>query len=457
MPKTSAILLAIAFALLAVGSAPLSAPGNAQEAPQRPNILLIVTDDQRADTIEAMPRTWDLFAKKGTAFTDAYATTPLCCPSRASILTGLYAHNHRVKTQDQAAEPLDLELTIQRYLSEAGYYTGLIGKWLNGWDLRIRPPHLSEVAIFTSSKISYETAHWNVDGAVEIINRYSTEFMTERATGFIERAETEDEAPWLLVLTPPQPHAPFDPQQRFSERRFSPWEPPPSVGEEDTSDKPPLIEGKVSDVRKGRRLRTSQMRTLLSVDEMIADTFDTLVANGEATNTLAVFTSDNGYMWGEHGVRNIKRFPYTEAVKVPMYVRWPGHVAAGTADDRIVANIDLAPTVLEAAGLVERAAELDGRSLLQPSSGREKILLEYWPSGKHPLPTWASSRSKDIQYIEYYDSNGVVTYREYYDLATDPFQLENLLDNGDVLDDPEWLTLSTELRDMRDCSGESCP
>lgn len=456
MRKSLSLLVLSLVLWTPAGVTPLAAPTADQEVPPRPNILVIVTDDQRVDTMEAMPKTSRIFAENGVTFTNAYATTPLCCPSRASIMTGMYAHNHNVETQTRAGSTLDVGLTLQHHLAEAGYYTGFIGKWLNGWNLAVSPPYLNEVAIFTSAGIAYTDADWNVDGKVRTIPGYSTDFMTKRSTGFIERAETEDDVPWFLVMTPPQPHSPFQPERRFADERFSRWEAPPNVGEDDKSDKPSWVATKKAERYHGRRLRTKQLRTLRSVDSMVAKTFRAMVDNGEAANTLAVFTSDNGYLWGEHGIVNIKRYPYTMSVQVPLYLRWPGHVIAGTTDERFAGNIDIAPTALEAAGLVDRLPDLDGRSLLQPSS-RQRILLEYWEGDGTPLSTWASIRSLDYQYIEYYGEFGTVTYREYYDLVDDPYQLENLLGNEDILDDPEWITLSNDLEQMRNCSGANCP
>lgn len=456
MRKIPLLFVLVLIAGLPASASPLAAPNAQEEVVPPPNVLIIVTDDQRVDTMEAMPRTSRIFAERGATFTNAYATTPLCCPSRASIMTGLYAHNHNVETQTRAGATLDVGLTLQRQLTDAGYYTGFIGKWLNGWDLSVAPPYLNEVAIFTSAGIAYRGADWNVDGEVRTIPGYSTDFMTKRSTGFIERAEMQDEVPWMLVMTPPQPHSPFFAEPRYEDERFSRWEPGPNVGEDDKADKPPWIETKKAERFHGRKVRTKQLRTLRSVDVMVAKTFRALAENGEAANTIALFTSDNGYLWGEHGIVNIKRYPYTASVQIPLYLRWPGHVVPGTVDQRFAANIDIVPTVLEAAGLVDRLPNLDGRSLLQPSS-RERLLLEYWEGDGTPLSTWASIRATDYQYIEYYDQTGTVTYREYYDLIDDPYQLENLLDNGTVLDDPEWITLSNDLDQMRDCSGATCP
>ena len=458
MKKLPILVILALCAAMTLPVVPSAAPSEARQEvpPPLPNVLLIVTDDQRVDTMEAMPKTTRLFAGRGTTFSNAYSTTPLCCPSRASIMTGLYAHNHNVETQSRAGTTLDVGQTLQRYLFDANYYTGLIGKWLNGWNLEVVPPYLNEIAIFTSAGIAYTDGLWNVDGTVKQVNGYSSDFIRQRTKGFLARAETIDDQPWFLMVTPPQPHSPFQPEPEFAEERFGPWVSSPAVGEADKSDKPPWVETLKAGRYQGRRLRTKQLRTLRSIDELVANTFRTMNSFGETSNTLAVFTSDNGYLWGEHGIVNIKRYPYTPSIHVPMYLRWPGHVPEGVVDERFAANIDIAPTVLEAAGNLDRVAQLDGRSFLQPSA-RQRILLEYWEGDGNPLGTWASLRSDEYQYTEYYDANGAVIYREYYDVVEDPFQLENLLDNGTVLDDPEWISLSNDLQQMRECSGASCP
>lgn len=442
---------------LALSSPPGELASADQEpTPAPPNILLIVSDDQRVDTMEAMPRTTRIFQEGGVTYPNAFATTPLCCPSRASILTGLYVHNHEVRSQARAGQTLDVGLTLQRYLRDSGYYTGMTGKWLNGWSLDVAPPYLDEVAIFNSSGISYADATWNVDGRTRVVPGHATDFLIERAEGFVRRAERDDDRPWFLVVTPPQPHSPYTPEPRFAERDFTRWEGNPAVAESDKSDKPDWVEDRKASRYHGRRLRAKQLRTLLSVDRIVARTFRAMREHGEARDTLAIYTSDNGYMWAEHGIVDNKRYPYTPSVQVPLFARWPGRLIPGLVDARLAANIDVGATVLEASGNLDRLSEVDGRSLVAPSS-RQRLLLEYWASPEKPLPTWAAVRTHDYQYIEYYDRSDTLIYREYYDLVEDPFMLENLFDNGTVLDDPEWVTLSQDLQRLRDCRGPTCP
>jgi arylsulfatase A-like enzyme len=207
-------------------------------------------------------------------------------------------------------------------------------------------------------------------------------------------------------------------------------------------------------------LRRAQLRTLLSVDDMVDSVFEHLEESGELDNTLAIFLSDNGFLWGEHGSAG-KRLPYTDSVSIPLLARWPGHFASGASDERLVATIDLAPTILEAAGL-SGAAAMDGHSLLDAGFSRDRILLEHWLRSNRTTPDWASFYSNDSQYVEYYLADRfVVEFREYYDLTTDPFELTNLFGDGDTSNDPDTTSLSLDLAKAVRCEGSSgldpCP
>jgi arylsulfatase A-like enzyme len=169
-----------------------------------------------------------------------------------------------------------------------------------------------------------------------------------------------------------------------------------------------------------RRLSVQQKRTLLAVDELVARVIGRLKKLKESRRTLIVFMSDNGMLWGEHGLGG-KRFPYTQSVKIPLLVKWPGHIRPRSQSRRMVANIDVAPTVYDAAG-IQPAHVMDGRSLLARKR-RNVMLLEHWEK----VP-WRSLRSRRFQYIEYFKrANGAIRFRELYNLKRDPWQLRNLL------------------------------
>jgi arylsulfatase A-like enzyme len=182
-------------------------PGSAS-ASQPPNVLFIVTDDQRVETLDVMPRTRELFDDQGTHFPNAHATTPLCCPSRSSILTGRYAHNHGVKRNNQGPL-LDHSTTIERHLQEAGYKTGIFGKLLNNWTITESPPYFDRWSIFNNAP--YTNFRVNEQGEIKTISDYATSYVAQEATEFVEEAEQEDGRPWFLYVAPTAPHEPFTP------------------------------------------------------------------------------------------------------------------------------------------------------------------------------------------------------------------------------------------------------
>ena len=449
------------LALLAAACRPpITAPD------ERLNVVVVLADDLRHDVLFAMPTVEGM---GGVRFTRAYIPNPMCCPSRASLLTGGFdSHETGVLTNDDpnggAAFFPDAD-TLGTRLQGAGYATGYVGKYLNHYeDLGAYvPPGWTSFHGMTGG----ETYHgWSAvegssdtsssTGTVVSGDEYLTDAHRDAALAFLDQAE----GPFFLLFSTYAPHAPFEPAPE-DEGAFAglEWR-AGAFGEVDLGDKPAIVQGQPpwseEAIASHDRDVQRQLETLRSLDRAVSAIVERLEALGVADRTVVIFTSDNGYLWGEHGIVDIKRYPYTASVHVPLYLRWPGHVLPGTQDQRFAANIDIAPTVLEAAGLVDRVPSLDGRSLLQPSS-RQRILLEYWQGDGTSLNTWASIRATNYQYIEYYDATGTVVYREYYDLIDDPYQLENLLDNGTVLDDPEWITLSNDLDQMRNCSGATCP
>ena len=183
--------------------------------------------------------------------------------------------------------------------------------------------------------------------------------------------------------------------------------------------------------------------------------FATLRSNGELQNTLAFYVSDNGLLWGDHGLGG-KGAPYTQSVQIPMYMRWTGHVTKRATKRRIVANIDVAPTIVEAAGL-GGTAPMDGRPLLS-SAARSRILLEMFGSNSRPDVRWAATVSRDRQYVEYFaGDSSTPTFREYYATASDPWQLRNLLGDPLTSNDPDVGSLSDQLDRDRRCAGADCP
>ncbi|MFD7557190.1 MULTISPECIES: sulfatase [unclassified Streptomyces] len=437
-PRTGAVgrrgFLAGAAAVAAAAATPaLAGSASASTASAaRPNILLIVTDDQPKHTDWALQKTIGWIADQGVKFTNGHVATPLCAPSRSSVFSGRYAHNHGVRN-NAASHSLDQHTTVQRYLKQAGYRTGLFGKYLNSWTLADNPPHFEEFALLQPA---YTNADWNVNGTVQTINGYTTNIIKNKTLSFLDKAAT-DSRPWFAYVTPYASHGPRTPEAKYANVAVPAWNGRPSVPEADRSDKPAYIQNATGTLADGQQIRAEQLRTLLTVDDAVQAFRDKLAALGQLDNTLVIYIGDNGFGWGDHGWTK-KGVPYSPAHEVPFYLSWPaGGLGSGTVDDRVVANIDIAPTILDAAGITPNTPQ-DGRSLLSGQS-RDHLLVEWWKQGTAGAgpKTWASYVAKDKQYVEYYDlhtdatgavsGTGQVTFREYYDLVSDPYQLRNLL------------------------------
>jgi arylsulfatase A-like enzyme len=441
-PRT---LFLVASLLLLIGACTEVRPQGSRE--KKPNIIVIVTDDQRArGTLSVMPVTTRLFRDDGVAFGNAVTSTPYCCPARASIFTGLYTHNHGVLRNMAPGIDLDHETTIQAYLKRAGYRVGMFGKYLNRWDISRDPPFFDEWAIFSRSRISgYYRGLWNVDGQRRRIRRYSTDYLARRSAHFVRKAQ-KDARPWALFISTGAPHPPFIVEPSYQHKQVPRW-----GGVVRGTQAAPIVRPCGIGLTDIGRIRRKQLRTLMSVDDLVERVFDvTSVVRGGA-DTLAFYLSDNGFLWGERGLIG-KMSPYEMSLRVPLLMRWPGHVRPD-ADGRRASVVDIAPTILDAAGIRTRAP-LDGRSLLEDWD-RERAFAEYFTI--HGCPSWASILTTSYQYVEFYGPDGKrILHREYYDL-TGRGRTRNLLGDGVTSNDPEIDALSEQLARDRRCRPGDCP
>jgi len=466
-PRGRAVVAAVA--LLAA----VACVGPWAEAPKKsltpelrsaPNVLIFLTDDQRVEALSAMPKTLRWFRDEGIHYPHAFASTPLCCPFRASLFSGKYAHNHGVRLNKQSKN-LDQDETLQRYLQDAGYFSGITGKFLNNWSITDVPRHFDRWAFFTPSPAErgYYDVEFNVDGDVRIVQDYMTSFIEDMTIDMMTSFEEDDDRPWLLYVTPYAPHAPFTTLPRYESAPVAAWERTPAVREKGLFDKPRFVRQAGVPPSKISFLRTAQLRSLMPVDDLVDRVLRKVEELGEHRRTLAFFMADGGYLWGEHGVIG-KKLPYTPSVRIPFFARWPGRLPSGGRNSNLVMNIDVAPTVLQAAGVnLEAAGDMDGRPLFgRGVRDRDRVLLEHWRRrGARTWPTWASLWTRRHQYVEYYGrDNQKVSYEEFYDLKKDPWQTHNAIHDLDPRNDPDpdlLKRLKARLEHDRRCSAADCP
>lgn len=460
------------------GSVSVASIGAAGGGAGDPNIVVILADDQDSGSLWAMPKLQRLLVRAGTSYENAYASLPQCCPSRATLLSGQYAHNHGVLDNDPpngGYAAFDGSNALGGWLQTAGYRTGWVGKYLNGYgnpgrgqDPREVPPGWTRwVAPVRHTEYQMFGYTLNRDGDLRSYGNaardYQTDVLAREAAAFV-REGSDGSEPFFLTVSPLAPHqeggplddrpnAPRNPRPAPRDRgRFSsePLPRPPSFNELDASDKTAAVsEHKTLDRSATERLQTlyrSRLESLQAVDDLVARLHVALKRSGELEDTLIIYTSDQGFMLGEHRLTGKNRL-YEEAISVPLVIRGPG-IPANRSSAALVGNIDLAPTILDAAG-AEPGLEQDGRSILpDPDSGAEPeprpLLLEIYQGGR-----FAGVRSERYAYLDF-GENGV----ELYDLGADPFQLHNRAGEASLA--AVEARHARLLTGLRRCSGPGC-
>jgi arylsulfatase A-like enzyme len=446
------VVALLCLGLSGAGAAP-SPSAAAKKHGNKPNIVLILTDDQRWDTLWAMPHVRRLIVRHGLRFDQAFVVNPLCCPSRTSILTGQYSHGtdvYRNSPPHGGYETFRDSSTLATWLHRAGYRTALIGKYLNGYLGTTIPPGWDRWFAFTGNPSYY---HYHVadqrrqESYQDDHADYSTAEFSRQAVSFIQQTRR----PFFLYFAPYAPHQPALPGFR-DVRAFSKLRPyrPPSYDEDDVGDKPAWVQaikpmGKFT--RKFiDRARRKEYRSLRAVDRAVERIVETLQDKGQLRKTMLVFMSDNGLMWGEHRVALSKAVPYDESIRVPMVIRYDPLTHATRADGKhLVLNIDLAPTFAALAGVSAPGA--DGRNLLpllrsRSAAWRSDFLIEHLQEGSKIPPTYCAIRSNGYAYVHYFDS----LENELYDVKQDPYELDNIA--GDPAAAPVVAQMQARLQEL---------
>ena len=435
-------------------------PETGTAAPEgEPNVILILADDLDRTVFNrsSLDTAW---TPEGTSFTNALATTSLCCPSRASIFRGQYAHNTGL-VNNINEEPgggarffrqsgLEDE-TLATILQDGGYETWFGGKYLNGyedaggWEGYVPPGWDSWQAYLNERTV-------NREGVVVSPMDHYTDWLSGEAVKFIEDRQGSTQ-PFFMQISAWDTHEPFRVPERHRDAYPHAKAPrPPSFNEADVSDKPGWVAEKSAlrdeEIARYDRFQVARMRSALTLEDLSRSVASALSRTGQQEDTYVIFTSDNGFHMGLHRVRGAKWTPYTEAHEVPFVVRGPG-VPRGESFDDLVTNTDIAPTVLDMAGL-PAPDWMDGRSFApfldgtQPEAWRSSVLIEGAKGTYYERPAYSGVRREDEVYVEYESGD-----REYYDLVRDPHQLVNRPEAA-----PQ--AMIEDLRDLENCSGAAC-
>jgi arylsulfatase A-like enzyme len=451
--------------------------------PARPNIVLILTDDEDLASHQFMPKTRAVLEKRGTTFDNFFVSYPFCCPSRASILRGQYAHNTQVvgnelpyggfeKLHQRGLE----ESTVATWLQAAGYRTALLGKYINRYvpETDGVPPGWSDWYAAGNAHPSYDYT-LNENGRIVAYGRepddYLNDVLTRKAVELIETSAAARQ-PFFLYVSTYTPHSPAASPPRHKDLFVDAELPrPPSFNEADVSDKPavirnfpPLDEAAIAWLEDEYRRR---LRSLQAIDDMVETIVGTLEATGELDRTYVIYTSDNGFHMGEHRLVAGKDTPYEEDLRVPMVIRGPG-VPEGARIDAMALNVDLAPTFADIAG-IEPPAFVDGRSflplladpaqpwrrsfLIERRQLEEQFIAQAEQQGMtaeqlDPHAYVDGLRTADWSYLEYGSGE-----RELYDVVQDPYQMQNLISEAD----PTLLAnLAERLDALAGCAGPQC-
>ncbi len=451
-----------ALTTLGTAAASLALRGRSLFAAERPipraapNILFIMTDDQRWDALSAagnpILRTpnIDRIANEGVRFAEAFVTNSLCAPSRASFLTGLYSHAHGVVThgtmpenRNQVGLP-ETQETFVTMLQRAGWHTGLVGKW----HIRSEPEGFDEWVILPGGGGPYLDPRMTANGVSLKFRGHASDVVGDQSLAFLENWTRE--RPFCLLQHFKAPHRNWMPAERFAHAFEDIEVPVPRTFEDKLAGRPEALrkaEMAIADMpdfrnrgvspdlppeeRKRRNLEElvkNYYRTLLSVDENVGRVLDWLDAQDLARDTIVLFTSDNGFFLGEHGLYD-KRLMYEPSIRVPLLVRWPARFALRVDGEHMVRNVDVAPTLLALAG-IPAPAFMHGRSFEPLLAGedvpwRDAFLYEFfeYPDADHCVRKHRGIRTERWKLIHFFEQP---EEWELYDLVNDPDEVRNL-------------------------------
>ena len=435
--------------------------------PSRPNVVVILTDDQRWDCLSCAGHPFlktpnvDRVAAEGVRFANNFVTTSLCSPSRASMLSGLYAHSHRI-IDNFTEYPAELP-SYPRALKAAGYRTAYIGKWHMGENNDNPRPGFDYWASHRGQG-KYNDTEFNINGSRQVLQGYYTHRVTDLAVDWLRKPGGN---PFLMILGHKAPHGVWIPEPRY-EHVFDNVEiRRPATSNDTGAGKPDWIrervrtwhgiEGPLYGTNDYDKFVRTYLATILSVDDSVGRMYEALRASGELDNTILIFASDNGFLMGEHGAID-KRAMYEESIRVPLVARYPGWMRDPRVVEEMVLNVDLAPSILDLCGAAPLAG-IHGRSWKNLARGdaggwRKSWFYEYNFEKEFPYtPNVRGVRTADWKYMHCPNGDGSPdTYKaELYDLKSDPAETKNLIDAPEAR--PKLEELMAELARLQGETG----
>jgi len=444
---------AVAAALSISSTSVLAAP---DESTDLPDIVFILVDDLRYDALSFLGHPYvetphlDALRSRGAWMENAFVTTSICCPSRATYMTGTYASRHGVIDNESSEYVPEITPPLTKYLQEVGYYVAMIGKWHMGHSGHARP-FFDKWLSFDGQGVYFDPEFIHTDGRREVFEGYTTDILTNEAIKFIE-GQPKDQ-PYFLKLSHKAVHEPFQPAPRHKNAFGSKTRDSEPVSFSTTFEGKPKWQRRqhVRDVRwdwrtreieeeeipetieptpwKNQKRYVDQLRCLVSVDEGVGRIVEALRERGTLDKTLIVFASDNGYFQMEHR-RWDKRLAYEESLRIPMIMVYPGKIEAGSTISEMVLNVDFAPTVLSYAGIEtpEQMQGVSARPLFEGTSTnwREEFFYEYYTDLVHAIPTMKALRGERFKLVQYPEIDDI---DELYDLENDPHEMTNLAEN----------------------------
>jgi len=483
---TISVVLVLVFSIIVISTSIIPI--------QKPNFVVIMADDLDVNSFNVLltngflPNIQENIIRHGTLFTNSFVTISNCCPSRVTFLTGLYSHNHEVYTNDPetggSIVAFNDSSSLAVWLHNANYRTGLVGKYLNGYGTSTSIEYIPPGWVDWQALIdpfTYRMYNYRINDNGKIVeysnlnSEYQTDVLAQRASDFIYESKALDNSiPFFLAVNTVSPHVeiPSEKQCNFNEyvRLWSiraperylnttytiPFLQSESFNENDIVDKPfwiqqrPLLNEMNKDCIKD--VFHDRLGSIRAIDDLVGKVIDSLKNTEELTNTIIVFTSDNGFLMGEH--RHFgKGVAYEESIRVPLIIRTP-FSESPQYSSHLVLNNDFAPTISEFAGATPDI-EMDGQSLIplldktNPDKWRKKFLIEFW--NQSGIPTYSAIRTTDYLYVKYEDN-----FEEIYDLDKDPNQMDNRFFCTSTECTEQKHLLQKWLSDLKICGKGTC-